>query len=162
LNLLWASTFWSAPNLALAKQALRNSSPFWFPFVRNFGTKRELTFQTFGANFPCWIAHSRWCAGRSHIHTHTHTRTHTHTHHHHTRHSARFVGHVGPQLSATPHFTWRLFGHHPKKISVWENDATDCGVFKLIEMHHSTRAHFAQFEHALQSGRLRHVPKNRD
>jgi hypothetical protein len=52
-----------------------------------------------------------------------------------------------------------FLGHHPKKISVWEHDATEhfvCGVFKLIEMHHSliesealsTRAHFAQFEHS--------------
>jgi hypothetical protein len=54
-----------------------------------------------------------------------------------------------------------------------ENDATEhfvCGVFKLTEMHHSliesevlsTRAHFAQFEHALQSGRLRHSPQKID
>jgi hypothetical protein len=62
--------------------------------------------------------------------------------------------------------------NHPAKISVWENDATEyfvCGVFKFTEIHHSliesealsTPAHFAQFEHALQSGRLRHIPKNR-
>jgi hypothetical protein len=50
LNLLWAITFWecsqSSPCEVASKQALRKSQPFWFAFVRNFGTKRELTFQT--------------------------------------------------------------------------------------------------------------------
>jgi hypothetical protein len=109
-------------------------------------------------------------AGRSHIYTHTTP----HTHHHHAsfRQEPRRIP-VEPLLGANVHFTWCLFGHHPKRIRVWEHDATEhfvCGVFKLTEMHHSlieseafsTRAHFAQFKHALQSGRLRHIPKNRD
>jgi hypothetical protein len=79
--------------------------------------QRELTFQTFGTNFPAELHTPVVCMSFTHSHTHN---THTHTRTHTTIHTTRTHTHT--------HTT-------------------------------TTTTRFPSIEHALQSGRLRHIPK---